>query len=324
MRFGGISNEIGSVAGACGPWRDAQRTTESVVTTEKGMFRNYLQRLYRTIVPMIYRKSNYKLFLQRSFVQLNGDVRRIALATDVLSSVVRPIMLNAPLGRSMLVVAPHQDDEIIGCGGALLLQLKAGRRASVVFVQDGGNEHEESGLSREQLVGLREVEANRVADALQIDRPLFLRQADVNRRTVPDIAAALRAELERTQADCVMVPFFLDYNTEHQYSNVALAEALASVERNVRVFGYEVWGLCVANTALVIDSVMARKQELLSYYQSQISGTDYVNAVTGLNMYRSRALGAGTCKYLECYFEIPSSEYVPLIRKIYPEHDSNQ
>jgi len=89
------------------------------------MFRNYLKRAYRTIVPFIYSKTDYKLFLQRSFIELDDRLRSLTFTTDILSDIVKPIPIEAPFGNSMLVVAPRQDDEIIGCGGAMLLQLVA-------------------------------------------------------------------------------------------------------------------------------------------------------------------------------------------------------
>jgi LmbE family N-acetylglucosaminyl deacetylase len=45
----------------------------------------------------------------------------------------------------MLVVAPHQDDEVIGCGGALALQVRSGNPAAIVVLQDGADEHDDGG-----------------------------------------------------------------------------------------------------------------------------------------------------------------------------------
>jgi LmbE family N-acetylglucosaminyl deacetylase len=42
--------------------------------------------------------------------------------------------------RSALVLAPHPDDETIGCGGSILLKTTAGTPVRVVVAADGGNE----------------------------------------------------------------------------------------------------------------------------------------------------------------------------------------
>src|SRR5207248_577693 len=41
------------------------------------------------------------------------------------------------LGRSAIVFAPHQDDEVLGCGGTIVRKLRAGADVTVVFLTDG-------------------------------------------------------------------------------------------------------------------------------------------------------------------------------------------
>jgi LmbE family N-acetylglucosaminyl deacetylase len=280
------------------------------------VLRNYLRKGYRSIIPLLYSKTNYKLFLKRSFTDLDERIQMVMCTTDVMPSIVQPIRIKAPFGRSMLVIAPHQDDEIIGCGGAMLLQLASGREVHVVFVMDGGGEYREDGLSREESVMIREREACKVAEEIGISKPRFLRHAEINTTNLGIIADEIKEEILRTKSDVVFVNFFLDYNDDHRMTNYALAEALGGIRDKPRIYGYEVWGLCVPNVILVVDSVMEKKQKLLSYYVSQLSGTDYLNAVTGLNMYHSRLLGAGTCKYAERFFEVPGNDYIELMGRL--------
>ena len=278
--------------------------------------RNALRRLYRELMPLLYGRSNYKLFLSRSLETLDSRVAAILCSTNVLPGLIRPVPIKAPFGRSMLVVAPHQDDEIIGCGGAMILQKRAGRDVHVVFTQDGGDEHAADGRSREDQVAIREDEARAVAGELSIDEPRFLRYRTLVGDEKPPLVADLRSEIERTRADVVFTPFFLDYNYQHQQTNFALAEALAETPRKVRVFGYEVWGLTVPNVVLNIDDVQDEKRRLLSLYASQMSGKDYVHGITGLNMFHSLHFGAGDCRFAERFFEMPSEDFVRVVRSI--------
>jgi N-acetylglucosamine malate deacetylase 1 len=278
--------------------------------------RDYLRTAYRTLLQVAYARSRYRLFLKASFEDLDERTRRIALATDSLSTGVRPIMVEPPFGRSMLVVAPHQDDELVGCGGSLLRQIAAGGAAHVVFVQDGGDEHEADGLKREDLVAIREAEARRVAEGLGIAPPTFLAVARLDHASVASVAASLRREIDRVEADVVFVPFFLDANAEHRLTSTAVAEAVSAGRRATRIFCYEVWSLCVPNVLVAIDPVIARRNELLSLYASQMAGTDYVNWTTGLNMYRSRAVGSGRWRYVEAFLEMPASEYVEVVGRV--------
>ena len=278
--------------------------------------REVVRRAYREFIPFLYARTNYKLFLQRTFESLDHRVAATMSATNALSGFVRPVPIRAPFGHRMLVVAPHQDDEIIGCGGAMLLQRAAGREVHVVFTQDGGDEHAADGRTREEQIRVREDEARAVASAMRIPVPRFLRHESLVDDDLRKLAEDLRAECERLRPDAVFTPFLLDYNRHHQLTNFALAEALAASKTSARVFGYEVWGLAVPNVIVCIDDVHAEKQRLLRLYASQLSGKDYAHGIAGLNMFHSLHFGAGECRFAERFFEMPADEFVRVVRHI--------
>lgn len=284
------------------------------------MLREYFRKAYRTLMPLLYSRSNYKLFLKTSFTSLDKRIRIIMCSIDMMPSIVKPIPIKAPFGNSMLVIAPHQDDEMIGCGGAMLLQLSKGKKLHIVFVQDGGDEHQEEGLSRNEMINIREAEACKVAEQMGGAHPVFLRYASLNQEKLAEIADDLKKQIIMTGADVIFIPFFLDRNTDHVMSNYALAEALSDLPDDIKIFGYEVWGLCIPNVAVNIDAVVESKKKILSYYESQNKRTDYINSTIGLNMYHSRSFGTGTCKYAERFFEIPAKEYVDVVSKLRREH----
>jgi LmbE family N-acetylglucosaminyl deacetylase len=280
------------------------------------MIRDLLRRAYRTLVPLLYSRSNYKLFLARSIESLDARTAAILCSTNVLPAVVQPVPIRAPFGRSMLVVAPHQDDEIIGCGGAMLLQRRSRSAVSVVFTQDGGDEHAEDGRTREEQIRVREAEAAQVAREMGIAPPRFLRYRQLIGDEESGLVSDLRAEMEDKEADTVFTPFFLDYNLHHQRTNFALAEAIATASVRPKVYCYEVWGLTVPNVIVNIDAVQDEKRRLLGLYPSQLSGKDYVHSTTGLNMFHSIHFGAGQCRFAERFLEIPAPDFVRVVRAI--------
>jgi len=280
------------------------------------MIRDYLRRAYRTALPLVYARTNFKLFLKTSFLDIDARLRHMALATDFFSSVLQPVPIRAPFGKSMLVLAPHQDDEVIGCGGALALQVQAQGGAFVVLLQDGADEHDAVGMSRQELVLLRNEESRRAAARLGIEPPRILGHADLaaNARAA---AEEVRTVMVERKADAVFVPFILDGHPDHRTANYILGDALREVDFSVRVFAYEVWGLCIANVILAIDAVMERKMEMLACFEFANQALDYAHATKGLNMYRSRMLSAGAAgKYAECFFEMPREEYVALVDRL--------
>ena len=64
---------------------------------------------------------------------------------------------------------------------------------------------------------------------------------------------------------------------------------------------------------VVIDEAIEAKREMLACFKFANSAIDYTNSTTGLNMFHSRMLGAGQCRYAERFFELPREEYVQLV-----------
>ena len=97
--------------------------------------------------------------------------------------IMKSLSLAALPTGNVLVIAPHPDDESLGCGGLLSMLAAAGRSLHIVFVTDGGASHPHSRTwSRSRLALQREQEA---AEALCSPRP---------RQSSADIPAAARCE----------------------------------------------------------------------------------------------------------------------------------
>jgi N-acetylglucosamine malate deacetylase 1 len=279
------------------------------------MIRDYLRSAYRIAVPLLYSRSRFKLFLKGSIEGVAPDIQKLAFTTDYFASIVQPIAIKAPFGRSLLVIAPHQDDEAIGCGGALALQVRSGNKAAVAILQDGGDDHESLGLTRPAMVELRNEESRRCAAVLGIEPPRFLGYARLA-ETIPQAASEVREILRQRAIDLVFVPFVLDRHPDHWAANLILAAALREIPWDVRVLGYEVWGLCIPNVAVIIDGVIEEKIQMISCFESANKAVDYVASTKGLNMYHSRMFGAGESRYVERFFELPRAEYIELVERI--------
>ena len=257
-----------------------------------------------------------------SFGAVDLRLHAIAAATDFFSNVVRPVVINAPFGNSVLVVAPHQDDEVIGCGGAMAMQRHRGNAPHIVVLQDGANEHKQVSLTRDQLRELRNAESRAAARVIDSNEPIFLGCRDLEAESNV-IADALRKLIEARRVDAIFTPFVLDGHPDHRVCNVILADVLRKVDRDVRVLQYEVWANCLPNVVVVIDEVMQQKEEMLSCFHFANSALDYAHATKGLNMFRSRLLPSGVARYVEAYFEMPREEYLELVRAVAKAgHDS--
>jgi len=278
------------------------------------MIQSRLRQFYRSVLPVLYARRHFKLFLKAALGDI--DLRMLALASvsDYFSAFVRAIPVQAPFGKSMLVIAPHQDDEVIGCGGAITQQVRSGQAAFVVVLQDGANGFDDLGLTREQLAELRNEESRRAAAVVGCPPPRFFGHQMLAED--PAQVAEIADLLAERKVDAVFVPFALDGDPDHRAANYILAAALRKVSWNIRVFGYEVWGMCIPNVVLVIDDAIEAKTAMLRCFQFANSALDYTNSTLGLNMFHSRMLGAGACRYAERFFELPRTEYLDLIARL--------
>ena len=279
------------------------------------MIREYARRAYRTLLPFLYSHSQFKLFLKAGLGDIDVRTQTLASLTDFFSQFVRPIPIRAPFGKSVLVVAPHQDDEAIGCGGAVALQVRSGKSAYVVLLQDGADEHGDLGMSRQSLTEMRNAESRCAAAVLQMEPPRFLNHASLE-KGIPQATEELLRILTDRKVDAVFTPFVLDGHPDHRTANYILAQALKKIPWNVRVLGYEVWGLSIPNVLVIIDEAIEEKLKMIGCFTFANKAVDYVHSTKGLNMYRSRLLGAGECQYAECFFELPRTEFIDLVEKI--------
>ncbi len=79
----------------------------------------------------------------------------------------RDVTAGADRGTA-LVLAPHPDDETLGCGGVILRKRAADTRVVVVVVTDGDRSHRSAALSPAQLAALRRAEMEEAAIRLGI------------------------------------------------------------------------------------------------------------------------------------------------------------
>src|SRR6516162_4744018 len=91
---------------------------------------------------------------------------------EALAVVGRPLLLSRAedmtaqtATRSCLVLAPHPDDETLGCGATIMRKLAAGTPVQVIIAADG-NWYRSSKLSVDAVNEIREEEARRACAIL--------------------------------------------------------------------------------------------------------------------------------------------------------------
>lgn len=61
------------------------------------------------------------------------------------------------MGNSILIFAPHPDDEVLGCGGTIIRRIREGYEVYIVFITDGAHSHTQ--ISTKRMKQIRRKEA---------------------------------------------------------------------------------------------------------------------------------------------------------------------
>lgn len=184
-------------------------------------------------------------------------------------------------GGIVHVVAPHPDDEVLGCAGIIQQFAKRGLRVKVWAVTDGECSHDETpGRSKAVLADIRTQESLR---ALSLLHPDF----DRSRIGIPD-GEVTQAESELSQlltdqfndGDTVIAPWYFDGHPDHEAAS--RASHAAAQHRRCRFLEVPIWGwhwvvpsedTFPAQRAIRIELTADEqriKSEAIQHFQSQL------------------------------------------------------
>jgi LmbE family N-acetylglucosaminyl deacetylase len=222
-----------------------------------------------------------------------------------------PTWAPAQLPRSRtLVLAPHPDDEIAGCGGLLAALGERGDPVRVCYLTDGclGSfqpSHDD------EYVRLREGEAAAGLLCLGISDFRFWRHHDRSLASVPDLAERVAREAEAFQATAVLVPSPLEVHPDHLATARAAVRAFAG-KVGPEVWFYEVSAPLVANVSLDVTALFEKKKCALLCHASQLAHNDYLSKMDGYNRYRTVNQGRKEIVFAEAYLRMPARELADL------------
>ena len=160
-----------------------------------------------------------------------------------------PIRPDDIAARRVMVIAPHPDDESLGCGGLIAALVEGGREVQVVVVTDGGASHPGSvAWPRRRLAETRRTEALNALGALGLPTTaatfLDLPDADMPDRGSP---AWLQAQRRLTDAlsalapDLLLLPWRRDPHRDHRDAWRLAMDAVDATPRRPIVWEYAIW-----------------------------------------------------------------------------------
>lgn len=242
------------------------------------------------------------------------DLAVRVLQTEFFGNEVKPSILPVKQVKSILILAPHQDDETIGAGGTLLLASQAGVKIDVLYVTDGAQNKDH--VQNDNQV--REDEAREVCSKLGAHIH-HLGISNLNPQLTMEDVKRLWDIINRLKPQVILAPWILDLPVKHRLVNHLLWLANAYN----RLPDCEVWGYQVHNTPFVngyvdITGVAEEKRELLECYKSQIHYRRYDHMAMGMAAWNTRFLDSYTDSlYVEVFFALPSREFFRLVESFY-------
>jgi N-acetylglucosamine malate deacetylase 1 len=209
--------------------------------------------------------------------------------------------------KSILVVAAHPDDEVLGCGGYIANQVQSGDEVFVTFLSDGVT-------SRLGNSGLQEIESRRNAARLASK---VLGVSDVSFGDFPDnkldasplleVIQTIEAVVERIRPQIVMTHFGGDLNIDHRIVNQAVLTACRPAPKQgvKEILFFEVpssteWQVPVEGEAFIptwfedISKTLELKIKALTLYEHELREWPHprsVRAVEHLAHWRGASCG---------------------------------
>ncbi len=183
-------------------------------------------------------------------------------------------------GDKVLVVAPHPDDEILGCGGTIKKIVSQGIEVSVLVVTRGKKEL----YTEERIINVRQ-EAKTAHQLLGVIETTFLDfpAPDLDLVSISELSDAISEVIGKLKPDTIFLPHRGDIHHEHKavFNSTLVASRPVKNCLVKRLYSYETlseteWAAPFSDDAFIpdyfvnISDSFTAKLEALKCFKSQI------------------------------------------------------
>ena len=211
----------------------------------------------------------------------------------------------------LLVIAPHSDDEVLGCGGLISKIKSSGGKVYVLIFN--------LGFEKDDTIESQEKRKNEVKSAMAVlnvddyhlvnDRPDNNRDLDAKplHPLIEVIESTSNVSLEKIAPTMVAIPTIFSHHQDHVHVHHACIAALRPISTPVSnvVLSYEApehsrWsanGIFEPNLFVEIDNEIDDKIEAFMKYESQVrpGGRD-ADSIRNQARYRGQEVGKELCE----------------------------
>jgi LmbE family N-acetylglucosaminyl deacetylase len=219
--------------------------------------------------------------------------------------------------RRTLVIAPHYDDDVLGCGGLIAQLRDSGGEVRVLYLTDSSAD--ESAGEAEHKSDRRRQEAIRALAVFEVE--------DVHHLGLPDGALAdhvveageaISEALLDYRPDLVLSVSPLEVTADHQAAFAALYRVLAPLRGDhdldravddLRVLLYDINRMGYPDILVDVSAELERIADAIRQHASQLQLHNYLEAALGARRYRTLSLPP-TVEAAEAFRELKLNDFV--------------
>ena len=223
--------------------------------------------------------------------------------------------------NSVIVFAPHPDDEIFGCSGAILRHLANNVPVHVVIVSDGAFHAE--GDKKPKIISEREAESHKAAAILGYGEPEFWRLPDRGICYGEMLVLRIMEHIQSHAADLIYAPSLLEMHPDHRALAMSAIEAVRRSPSKPQLALYEIGVPLQPNLLLDISDLTEQKKRAMECFVSQNQQQRYDLDIAALNRYRTYTLPAEVTA-AEAYILVTAEELLNDPFKLYQSEHQRQ
>lgn len=220
------------------------------------------------------------------------------------------------MNENILVIAAHPDDEVLGCGGALLNHKKKKDNITVIILSDGESSRNQKNLQLK--INKRKNNAIKVSKIIGYKNLFTYNYPDnqMDRVTFLDIVQTLEEKIDYIKPSKIYTHYPYDLNIDHQITSKAVTTATRPISKhNVQeILFFEIpssteWANKTFKPNLFIDieKNIEKKMKLLNIYKNEMRNVPHPRSlknIKNLAMIRGSQSGLKFAEAFKIYRKI--------------------
>lgn len=146
--------------------------------------------------------------------------------------------------KNIIIVAPHPDDEALGCSGLIQRTIENGKQVYVVILSGGGKSHQGCcHIDESTLIASRHNLSRKVAEilGLPLSQLYFLNYSDGNISYNNAETQRLQTLIEEISPDAIFVPHTGEGWNDHIEAGKIVREIIRTKSTPIQLYEYCVW-----------------------------------------------------------------------------------